>query len=57
MYKRQDVNNKENADVRKSISDLKALGLSDAAVTVYGTIGNKPVHIDKICLLYTSRCV
>ena len=36
-----DVNNKENAD-------LKALGLSDAAVTVYGTIGNKPVHIDKI---------
>lgn len=43
-----DVNNKENADVRKSISDLKALGLSDAAVTVYGTIGNKPVHIDKI---------
>lgn len=41
-------NNKENAYVRKSISDLKALGLSDAAVTVYGTIGNKPVHIDKI---------
>lgn len=34
--------------MRKSISDLKASGLSDTAVTVYGTIGNKPVHIDKI---------
>lgn len=33
---------------KNNISDLKASGLSEVAVRVYGAIGNEPVHIDKI---------
>lgn len=44
----QSNNTDEKISVQKNVLELKASGLSDIAVSVYGTISDEPVHIDKI---------